>query len=411
MTRLALFALAVLLAGCGGTDGLTAPDDRQPALVLISIDGFRHDYLGREDAQIPVLRRWAAEGVRAEELVPVYPSKTFPNHYSLVTGLHPETHGIVGNTMRDPTMGDARGDTARFSLGNRSAVTDSRWWGGEPIWVTAEKQGLRTGTVSWPGSEAEILGVRPTRWLEYDGAMTYEARVDSALGWLAEGARFVTLYFEAVDSAGHRHGPDAPQTARAMERVDAALARLAEGLAALGAAQTTDLVIVSDHGMTPVRQPVYIEDVVDLDRETVDVIWGEAGGIWPAPGANVDSLVARVDAMDHVAAHRRENVPRRFHHRASPRIPPVVIIPEPGWTVTSRGYVESRGLPSGGAHGYDNEHPDMHGLFVAYGPSFRQREETGALSAVDVYGILADALGLQPAPHDGSAEAAARVLR
>lgn len=414
MRRSLLSLLALLvLAGCSAS-APTAPESGDPAaraVVLISIDGFRHDYPERTDAETPTMDALIAEGVRAERLVPVYPTKTFPNHYSLVTGLHPEAHGIVGNTILDPTMGDARGDTARFSLGNRDAVTDGRWWLGEPIWVTAERQGVRTGTVSWPGSEAEINGVRPTNWMVYDGDLPYAARVDSALTWIGRGARLVTLYFEGVDTAGHRFGPDAEETARAMEDVDAALARLADGLRQRGALETTDLVIVSDHGMAPVSQPIFLDDVVDLERETVAVIWGEAGGVWPTPSADVDDLVARIDALDHVEAYRREDVPARFHHRASERIPPVVIIPEPGWTVSSRGYVENRGMPSGGAHGYDNAVEAMHGVFIARGPSFPDGVVTEPISAVDVYGILARALGVTPTPNAGSAAAADRVLR
>ena len=405
-----LLALLLVLAGCasgGPTAGTTAPAPR--TLVLISVDGMRHDYLDREDAATPTLDSLVGAGVRAERLVPVYPTKTFPNHYSLVTGLHPEAHGIVGNTMLDPTMSDARGDTARFSLSRRDAVTDGRWWQGEPIWVTAERQGVTAATAFWPGSEAEIGGVRPTHWLVYDGGMPYAARVDSALAWASGGAGLVTLYFEAVDDAGHRYGPSAPETARALERVDSALARLTGGLRARGI--PADLVVVSDHGMAPVHTPVYLEDVIDLDAETEAVIWGEAAGVWPAPEADVDDMVRRIDALDHVEAYRREDVPARYRHSGNVRIPPIVVMPEPGWTVSSRGYVERRGMPSGGAHGYDNAVPDLHGVFLASGPRFRSGARVGPLAAVDVYGVVAAALGLRPAPHAGDPDAPVRVLR
>ncbi|MEM6326926.1 MAG: ectonucleotide pyrophosphatase/phosphodiesterase [Bacteroidota bacterium] len=409
---LAVLIAASVLAGCSGSSSSTTEADaRERALVLISIDGARYDYLDRADATLPTFRRFMAEGIRAERLVPVYPTKTFPNHYSLVTGLHPEAHGIVGNTMLDPTMGDARGDTASFSLRNREAIADGRWWGGEPIWATAERQGLRAGTVFWPGSEAEIGGIRPTRWLPYNRGLEYPARVDSVLTWLDGGMRFLTLYFEIVDDMGHRHGPDAPETTRAMEQIDGLLALLIEGLDERGTLATTDLVVVSDHGMAPVTTPIFLDDTVDLDTETASVIWGESAGIWPAPGADVDALVARVDALDHVDAYRREDVPERFRHRDNERIPPIVIMPEPGWTVTSRGYVEDRGMPSGGAHGYDNALPDLHGIFLARGPSFPSGETTGALSVVDVYGIMTRVLGLTPALNDGDPEAVDRVLR
>ena len=413
--------LATALAACAPTRPAPPVAEERggveggPSLVLVSIDGFRWDYLDRADVAAPTLRRLAAEGVRAERLVPVYPTKTFPNHYSLVTGLHPEDHGVVGNTMYDPAVPDSAGGAGRFALSDRAALADARWWGGEPIWVTAERQGVRTGTVFWPGSEAAIGGVRPSDWLVYDGDLPYEARVDSALAWSGRPApaRLVTLYFEGVDTAGHRYGPDAPETAAAIERVDAALARLVGGLEARGALDETDLVVVSDHGMTEVApdRVVVLDDAVDLDVEVENVIYGEAAGVWPAAGVGADDLVARIDALPHVRAYRREATPERFHYRASPRIPPVVVVPDEGWTVSSRAYTERNpDRPSGGAHGYDNALSDMHGLFVARGPSFARGVRTAPLSAVDVYGVVAAALGLRPAPNSGDPAAADRVL-
>jgi predicted AlkP superfamily pyrophosphatase or phosphodiesterase len=194
-----------------------------------------------------------------------------------------------------------------------------------------------------------------------------------------------------------------------MEKVDRALARLARGFRERGIA--ADLVIVSDHGMEPVHSPVYLDDVLDLDTETEAVIWGEAAGVWPSPEADVDDMVRRIDALDHVEAYRREDVPARFHHSDHHRIPPVVVMPELGWTVSSRGFIERRGMPSGGAHGYDNAAPNLQGVFVASGPRFKSGEGTGPLAAVDVYGVLAAALGLDAAPNAGDPDAPGRVLR
>lgn len=401
-------AEATVEAASGAEDRATEAEDR--ALVLVSIDGFRTDYLDREDLDLSALRA-VAEGVRAERLIPVFPTKTFPNHYSLVTGLHPEAHGIVGNTMRDPTMLDANGEPARFSLSNREAIIDGRWWGGEPIWVTAENQGLTAGTVFWPGSEAEIAGVRPTRWIPYDGDMPYADRVDLALSWLRAGDDLVTLYFEAVDSAGHRYGPDAPETDAAIERVDDALDRLLAGLQEHGLAETTDVVVVSDHGMVELSRDrvVVLDDAVDL--ETVDVDWGEPVGIWPEPGVDVDALVERVSALDHVTAYRKEDVPERLHYSDNVRIPPVVLLADDGWTVSSRDYLDRYDdRPSGGGHGWDNAFESMHGIFLATGPSFRDGLATGPIRTVDVYGVVAAALGLDPAPNAGDPSVADRVL-
>ena len=415
MPRRLVCLCLVALAGCASSPVAEAPRDGSdaPLVVLVSIDGFRYDYLERADVEAPTLRALAARGVRAERLVPVYPTKTFPNHYSLVTGLVPAQHGVVGNTMRDDSMAGPDGEPARFSLGDRDAVTDARWWGGEPIWATAERQGVRAGTAFWPGSEAAIGGVRPSRWLVYDGDLAYAARVDSALAWTdVPDLGLVTLYFEAVDDAGHRHGPAAPEVAAAIEAVDAALGRLVAGLEARGRAAT--LVVVSDHGMTPVdpSRRVLLDEAVDLDAEAAFVVWGEAAGVWPAPGVDAAELAGRIDALAHVRAYPRESVPERLRYRDHARIPPVVLVADEGWTVTSRHYADRYPeRPSGGAHGYDNALPSMAGLFIASGPGVRSGVTVPALSALDVYGLLARLLGVEAAPNEGDAAAADRVLR
>ena len=407
-------ALLLVLAGCAAAppaSDTTGPQAR--AVVLVSIDGFRPDYLDRADVVAPTLRQLASSGVRAE-MVPVYPTKTFPNHYTLVTGLTPARHGIVGNTIYDPERRGADGRMARFALSDRDAVTDARWWGGEPIWVTAERQGVRAGTTSWPGSEAAIGGVRPTRWLVYDGDLPYAARVDSVLAWLAapEPVGLATLYFEGVDNAGHRYGPAAPEVAPAIADVDAALARLVDGLRRLGVA--ADLVVVSDHGMAPVdpSRRVVLDEAVDLDVEAEAVVYGEAAGLWPAEGVDAGELAARIDALPNVRAYRREDTPARFRYRDNPRIPPVVIVPDEGWSVTSQGYVDRYPeRPSGGAHGFDHELASMRALFVAAGPHVRADARLGELSSLDVYEVLARLLGVTPAPNEGDASVADRVVR
>ena len=273
---------------------------------------------------------------------------------------------------------------------------------------------MGAATVFWPGSEAEIGGVRPGRWLPYDGDLGYADRVDQALDWLDEPdpPRLVTLYFEAVDDAGHRHGPDAPEVAQAIARVDAALGRLVEGLRQRGRLEATDLVVVSDHGMTAVSpdRVVLIDDAVDLEVDDVD--WGEVPGVWPGPGRDHGEIVRRLSALPHLTAYRKQDLPARLHYSDNPRIPPIVVLADEGWMASSQAYVaRNPDRPSGGAHGYDNRFESMHGLFVARGPSFQSGVRTGPVHAVDVYGILTRALGLAPAPNAGDPEAASRVLR
>src|SRR5712671_309982 len=217
-----------------------------PLLILISIDGYRADYLDRGHS--PVLAALAADGVRAKGLRPVYPSLTFPNHYTIVTGLYPDEHGIVNNTMHDPALGN-------FSPPNRAANTDRRWWDqAEPIWVTAQKQGLRTASVYWPGTQAAIHGVLPTYWQLFDASVPPDARVEQVLAWLDlptdQRPTFVSLYFEQADVAGHTYGPDSLQVEEALVTIDAALGRLVAGLRERNQFDRANLIILSDHGMS-----------------------------------------------------------------------------------------------------------------------------------------------------------------
>ena len=219
----------------------------QPSVVLIALDAFHPSYLDRPVSHH--LRSLARDGVRARWLVPVFPTKTFPNFYSIATGLYPENHGIVSNSMRDSVLG-------RFALWRLGAVRDPRWWGGEPIWVTAVRQGRRAASFFWPGSDVAIQGVRPHHYRVYDRSVPNADRVRQVLEWLSlEGEQsmsLITLYLGDVDYAGHEFGPDAPETDSAIARVDSAVGALMSGIRARGLEHRVNLVVVSDHGMARV---------------------------------------------------------------------------------------------------------------------------------------------------------------
>ena len=272
------------------------PRAQASSVLLISLDGFRADYLDR--GLTPRLSRIVREGVRAEWMTPTYPSLTFPNHYTVVTGLHPDHHGIVHNTMRDAKLG-------AFSLGNREAVGNGAWWGGEPIWVRAERAGLPTATYFWPGSEAAIQGVRPTRWKVYDDTVTVNARIDAVLEWLSEDVstrpRLITLYAETLDDVGHSHGPDSIEMRDGLREVDAAIGRLMDGLAARALLDTVDVVVTSDHGMATVLpgNTVAIEEMVDA-RDAAVVTTGQSLGFTPQPGREQQAY-ARLDRARTIA--------------------------------------------------------------------------------------------------------------
>ncbi|MFT7664964.1 MAG: putative AlkP superfamily pyrophosphatase or phosphodiesterase [Planctomycetota bacterium] len=402
-------AVLVLLFGVGLECGLSAQKPKADhALILISIDGFRHDYAELHGA--PNLIEMGREGVRADALIPCFPTKTFPNHYTIITGLWAENHGVVGNNMFDPELEET------FRLGDPKVMRDGRWWGGEPLWVTAEKQGMRTATMFWVGSEAEIDGIRPTTWLPYQGSMPNEERVDRVLEWLdrsgAERPGFITLYFSSVDTAGHHYGPNSDEVKQAVRDVDLVLKRLFDGIEGRGLTQSTDIVVVSDHGMAELDQDrmIVLDDHVELTREEV-LTTTPLLGVWPNRKRSVSQLVQQLDAIPHVQAWARRDLPDRFHWRNNDRIPPVVALADEGWTILRQSSIESfMAANSGGAHGFDNQAASMQGIFMARGPSFRSGLKTPAFDNIHVYPLLVSALGLKSASVNGNRAATEHLL-
>lgn len=403
--------LALSLAACNVLPVASAPPPAPaaapvapPPVLLVSIDGFRADHL---DLGItPNLQRLANGGVRAEWMNASYPTLTFPNHYTVVTGLHPDHHGIVHNTMSDPVLGE-------FHLGNREALGDGRWWGGEPIWVGAEKAGLPTATLFWPGSEAAIQGVRPTRWLPFDYDLPMDERVDIVLGWLAEPLatrpRFATLYFEHLDKASHAHGPDSPEAHAAIVQLDAAIGRL---LAGLSTRDAVNLVIVSDHGMTAAEPgtSIALEDMV-APEDAKAITYGQSLGFAPLPGRTAAAEQSLLGRHERFACWRKGELPTRWHYGTHARIPAIVCQMDEGWDARPRATLARR-KPTGtrGAHGYDPALPSMHSLFIAHGPAFRARTVLPAFDSVDVYPLLARLVGITPAANDGDAATLAPAL-
>ena len=412
----ACLALASALSGCSSAPprAAVAPasstnlSTRADSLLLVSIDGFRADYLDR--GITPNLARIAAQGVRAQWMNPSYPSLTFPNHYTLVTGLRPDHHGIVHNSMWDDGLGT-------FRASDHAAVGTSQWWGGEPIWVGADKAGLRTATMFWPGSEAAIKGRRPQRWMPFDKAFGADARVDQVLAWLDEPAatrpQLATLYFDQLDVAGHDHGPDSPQVRQTIIELDAAIGRLLDRLAARDQLDRINLIVVSDHGMASVGpgHVIAVEDMVAPEDATV-VSVGQSIGIAPRRGRKAIVEKQLLGAHAHYDCWRKEELPERWHYGSNPRVPPIICQMHEGWDALAREKVAER--PPGitrGSHGFDPALPSMRAIFLARGPSFRSGAVLPAFDNVDVYPLLAELLGIAAAPNDGDAAALLPALR
>lgn len=408
MRSVSCLCLLIALFGATSCQQPAAPSVARPKdelLILVSIDGFRWDYLDRYD--VPTLRALAREGVHARRMTPSFPSKTFPNHYTLVTGLRPESHGIVSNWFWDPAFAET------FGMSKPQSNAESRWWEqGEPVWITAEKQGVRSACYFWPGSETEIHGVRPSLYRKFNGKLSSAARVDGLLAWLdlppAQRPRFFTLYFDLVDHAGHTFGPESPETAAAAHEADTAIARLLAGLETRGLRGKTNLVIVSDHGMSECGpdRVVFLEDLMDTTKVRVEST-GPNGGVRPLPGTMSAAELAasiRAKAPPQLHVYLREEVPAPLHYRNNPRIPDVMLIMDDHWNIESKvGWPARRATYVRGTHGWDPQTPNMGALFVAQGPAFRRGHEFADVANIQIYNLLCAVLGIKPAPNEGDA--------
>jgi predicted AlkP superfamily pyrophosphatase or phosphodiesterase len=396
MSRRFVFLIVLLLAPF-----LRAAD--RPPVVLVSMDGFRWDYCDLHPDETPHLRELRRDGFSARSLVPVFPSNTFPNHYSIVTGLYPAHHGIVNNDFFEPASG-------RFFHYNQPIFQrDPHWWGGEPIWVTAIKQGQRAAASFWVGSEAAIDGVRPTFWKPYDYTIPFETRLAEVVRWLTmppdQRVSFVAIYLEETNSVGHEFGPDSPQLAATLKLLDGRIGAMQAAFRTAGL--DPNLVIVSDHGMTPLASEhvLIIDDYIDLTSAQVDAE-GPVAGFRPHDG-DVGALVQRLEKVPHTKTFRAEDLPERFHMRDNPRIPPVLVLADEGWHFVTRAVHERNRKKFAAAgylraeHGYDPALRDMHGILIAHGPSFRQGVVGPEVENVHVYNLLCALLGLKPAPNDG----------
>lgn len=386
----------------------------QPTVILVSLDGFRYDYLNLYRPSN--LNSLAASGVRAKWMIPSFPSKTFPNHYTIATGLYPQDHGIVENNIYDPLF------KAVFTLSDRREVENGRWWLGEPIWVTAEKHGQKAASIFYPGTEAEIAGTRPSFWKKYDKEMSNDARVDTLLSWLDlprdQRPTFLALYFSDPDDAGHEFGPIASETRKAVLNVDKEIGRLIMGLKAREIFRQINLIIVSDHGMASVRltNAILLDKLFDTNLAS-RIFWTrEIVSIFPKAGKEDEiyqSLKRRLPPQGRV--YRKAEMPARFHYSQSPRIAPLLVLPAEGWILTNRkafAEMQAKGetkRPKGG-HGYDNQLPSMRAIFIAHGEAFKKGKVVSPFENIQVYNIMAKILGLKPAVNDGNYRAAKAVL-
>jgi predicted AlkP superfamily pyrophosphatase or phosphodiesterase len=382
----------VVLPGC-------RKDSRKPVknyVVLISLDGFRWDY--DKLYNTPELNKLALEGVKADRLIPSFPTKTFPNHYTIATGLYPDHHGLIDNSFAAPDLG------LFYRMGDRAAVENPAFYGGEPVWVTAEKQGVRAASFFWVGSEAPVGGIYPSYWKKYDGAVTYEARIDTVIKWLGypeeKRPQLVTLYFDEPDLTSHDFGPLSSETGKVVSSLDNLIGIIRLKLSALPEAKKINLIVLSDHGMSSISPDRYINIKEVVPNRMIASI---SGGnpvylINPSEGKR-DSVLFYLNSVKGVKAWSKSQVPPKWHYGTNPRIPEIVVVADSSWSIGTRPDASSI---KGGAHGYDNSNSDMFSFFYAAGPSFKKGYKIKELNNTDIYNLICRILDIKPAVNDGN---------
>jgi predicted AlkP superfamily pyrophosphatase or phosphodiesterase len=392
-----LLALLIVLPGF-------RKDSRKPFknyVLLVSLDAFRWDY--SRIYNTPNLNKLAKDGVKADRMFSSFPTVTFPNHYSIATGLYPDHHGLINNSFAAPDLG------LFYRMGDRSAVENPAFYGGEPIWVTAEKQGVRSASFFWVGSEAK----HPAYWEKYDESVTYEARIDTVIKWLSyppeKRPGLVTLYFDEPDATSHAFGPVSAQTGKIVARLDSLMGVLRTKLSTLPEAKRINLIILSDHGMSAISPARYI-NIKSLvpDRMIASISGGNPVYLINPSEGKKDSVLFLLNKSKGLKAWDKSHLPPKWHYGTNPRIPEIVAVADSSWSIGTRPDGSSL---RGGAHGYDNSNSDMYSIFYAAGPSFKRNYKFRELNNIDIYNLICRILDITPAKNDGDPTHIKGILR
>lgn len=374
-------------------------------VVLVSLDAFRWDY--NLMYITPNLNRLSHDGVKADRMISSFPTNTFPNHYSIATGLYPDHHGLINNSFPAPDL------SLFYRMGDRAAVENPSFYGGEPIWVSAEKQGVKAASFFWVGSEAPVGGMHPTYWKKYDGTITIEAKIDTVIKWLSYPVQtrpgLVTIYVDEPDATSHDFGPFSAETGKIVERLDSMMGVLRTKLSSLPDAKKINLIILSDHGMAPVSSERYL-NIRDLVPNRMIASISGSNPVYlinPAEGKD-DSVLYLINKAKGVRAWKKSEVPAKWHYGTNPRIPDIVVVADSSWSIGTRPDGSSI---IGGAHGYDNLNSEMFSIFYAAGPSFKKNYKFKELNNVDVYNLICRILDITPAKNDGDPKHIKGMLR
>ncbi|XP_067111326.1 venom phosphodiesterase 1 [Osmerus mordax] len=386
---------------------------KQQPLLLVSLDGLRAEYLQTWHSLIPVLNKLKTCGTSTPFMQAVFPSKTFPNHYTIATGLYSESHGLVDNSMYDPVFDSS------FSLSNQEK-DNPRWYQGQPVWLTAKYQGRGSGTYFWPGSDVKVNGSFPDIYVPYNGKIPFEERVFTLLKWLQlpdnERPDFFTLYLEEPDKSGHSFGPVSGGLIEAIQGVDQIIGQLMNGLKQINLHQCLNIIIVADHGM----------EAMSCDRkEVLQDLVGNVGHLYVAEGPfgrirardktqtlDSEGLVANMTCKkpdQKIKAYLKSHLPKRFHYANNRRIEDVTVLVTPQWLLERT--PGSLKFCSGGNHGWDNDVDSMHAMFLSYGPKFLSKTEVQPFSNIELYNLMCDVLEISPYQNNGTHGSMNHLLR
>ena len=393
-----LFSLSTLIA------------QTQPYLILISFDAFRWDYVNRNIT--PNFDYMKEHGVSASSLQSCFPSKTFPNHLSIITGMYPEHHGIISNNFKDYFTGKY------FKLSDSVEVRNAYWYKGEAFWETAERQGIISASYFWPGSDLFLSYRDPQYYFHYDRSKPYNQRINKIIDWLSmpyeKRPHFITSYFAATDEYGHKYGPNSPEINLAIAKEDSVLGYLFGELKKINMIDSVNIIIVSDHGMTEISEDraVNIEQILDgFNYESGDS--GPFMLIQPS-GGDLENIYKKLkESENHFKVYKKKDVPEYFHYSDNPLIPQLVIIAENSWSVETNKSLEIvKKYGNKGNHGYDNYWLDMHGIFYAMGPAFKVNYKVGTIDNIDIYPLLCKIFNVFPnLKIDGKLERIEYILK
>ncbi|XP_071955926.1 ectonucleotide pyrophosphatase/phosphodiesterase family member 5-like [Antedon mediterranea] len=380
-------------------------------VLLISLDGFRADYLDKTD--LPNFQRLISDGVRAKFTFDAFITKTFPNHYTIVTGLYEESHGIVGNKMYDPVWNE------HFQLGKPSSLEPKWWNNGEPVWITNQNSLGQSAVINWPASDVKIRDQFPTYYLpKYNDSIPFNDRVDWVLRHFVEDdVNLGILYFHEPDRTGHMYGPNSPEMIQMLQILDKNIGYLIDEMEINNLYDTMNIIITSDHGMADVS----VERVIELDKFVNSSLYEYDNntpviGIWPNKEED-DNVIynALKNVSEHMNVYRKDEIPQVFHYHDNRRIAPILLVAKEGWSIfqnlteTFPNWNDTKHFK--GAHGYDNRLEVMHPVFVAHGPLFnRNQSQAAPFYNVDIYPLMCYMLGIQPSPNNGSFARISHIL-